>query len=211
MMEDKRISRTEKAYLALKNDIIMSKLPPDYCAFETDYAQMLGMSRTPVREALLKLEAEGLMEIRPRHGARVRGLNTQEIKKICQCLAMIESSAAEILAQDGIAVQPLQRLEELITLMDDALKNEGGYHAWVKADDEFHRTIIRAINNTIIDQLTIPLLERLQRVRMSAANLSDIPYASSDEHKLILIAIVNHEPNSAKRFVNHYYTRGADC
>ncbi|MGL6180774.1 MAG: GntR family transcriptional regulator, partial [Aestuariivirga sp.] len=91
-----RLSSAERAYRALKDLILGNQLPAGSQLLEQEAAQRLGMSRTPVREAMIRLEQDGVVEIRPRHGMRVLPVSSRDMREIYEVLTALESAAAEI-------------------------------------------------------------------------------------------------------------------
>ena len=94
MLAKAKSTRVDNAYERLKREILQGVLPPGYQAPEPDIASRLGMSRTPVREALIRLEAEGLIDLVPRRGAKVVAISRKDICEIFQILAVLEALAA---------------------------------------------------------------------------------------------------------------------
>src|SRR5215207_7657983 len=90
---------TDYAYRTLKARILDSDFAPGAFFLEKDAAAQLGLSRTPVREALVRLEHEGLLKIVPRHGARISALSPADMREIYEVLTSLEPSAAELLAR----------------------------------------------------------------------------------------------------------------
>jgi DNA-binding GntR family transcriptional regulator len=88
----------ERAYRALRSRILDNTWPPGYQALEQALALELGMSRTPVREALIRLHNEGLIEVVPRHGMRVLPVSPADMAEIYTILTSLESLAAELAA-----------------------------------------------------------------------------------------------------------------
>ena len=87
------------AYDLIKERILKNEYEPGFQALEPEIAQELGMSRTPVREALIRLSNEGLVEVIPRRGFRVVPLSPADMREIYQVLTALESMAAEVLAK----------------------------------------------------------------------------------------------------------------
>ena len=94
-----RVSLVDDAYLAIRRRILDNVYPPGHQALEGDLAGELGISRTPVREALIRLANEGLVEVVPRHGMRVLPVSPTDMREIYVVLTALESAAAELLAQ----------------------------------------------------------------------------------------------------------------
>ena len=116
-------SRVNDAYLRLKEEIRSNDMPPGFQAPEPEIAERLGMSRTPVREALIRLEAEGLVELIPRRGARVLPIRTEDMKEIYEILTALEPDAAAALAARNPSPEALQPLIQATDEMEQALKD----------------------------------------------------------------------------------------
>ena len=93
------MSLVDAAYEQIRRRILDNAWPPGHRALEQEVALALGMSRTPVREALMRLQAEGLVEVIPRHGMRVLPVSPNDMREIYQILTALECMAAELLAQ----------------------------------------------------------------------------------------------------------------
>ena len=96
--EQDRVSSAERAYRALKDLILSNELPAGSQLLEQEAALRLGMSRTPVREAMIRLEQDGVVEIRPRHGMRVLPVSAADMREIYDVLTSLEATAAEMVA-----------------------------------------------------------------------------------------------------------------
>ena len=94
-----RASQAQRAYGAIKRQILDNEMPAGFQALEHELAARLGMSRTPVREALIRLEREGLIEIVPRKGMRVVPISTEDMREIYEVITALEARAAERLAE----------------------------------------------------------------------------------------------------------------
>ena len=113
-----RRSQTRRAYDELKRRILDNELPPGSQALEQQAAEWLGMSRTPVREALIRLAQEGMIEVRPRHGMRVLPIAIADLREIYDLLAGLEATAVDIIARRGL--QPAEAAERLGASGDSA-------------------------------------------------------------------------------------------
>ena len=94
-----RLRSTEQAYRQIKQKILDTEYPPGAQLLEQDLCAELGLSRTPVREALVRLQQEGLLEIVPRHGARISVLSPADMREIYEILTSLEPTAVELLAR----------------------------------------------------------------------------------------------------------------
>ena len=98
-----KATRVSDAYDRLKAEILLGRMPPGFQAPEPEIALRLGMSRTPVREALIRLEAEGLVQLIPRRGARVLPVRAEDMREIYAILTALEPEAAAALSTQDSA------------------------------------------------------------------------------------------------------------
>ena len=175
----------DKAYAAIRRRILDNIYEPGYRALEQEFADELGLSRTPVREALLKLEAEGLVEVIPRHGMRVMPLSPADMHEIYVVLTALESAAAELLARRRPSEAELKPLVEASRDMTRALKSDD-LEAWAAADERFHQRLVELTGNrTLIDAVS-RLGDRAHRARMFTLRLRPKPVNSTREHMAML-------------------------
>lgn len=180
-----KLSRVDDAYGRLKEEIRSNRMPPEYRAPETEVAMQLGMSRTPVREALIRLEAEGMVELIPRRGMRVLPVRIQDMREIYDVLTAVEPEAAAALAARKPSAQALAPLIETMGAMERALA-AGDLNAWAQADDGFHHTLLALNGNRRLEAIAGTLYDQAHRVRMFTLHLRDLPTQSTQEHRLIL-------------------------
>ena len=119
-----RRSQAERAYDEIKRRILENDMPAGFQALEQELAESLGMSRTPVREALIRLANEGMVEIRPRHGMRVLPISPDDMREIYEILTSLEATAAEMAATRGVSEEELGALKRAVAEMDEALGRE---------------------------------------------------------------------------------------
>ena len=94
----RRSPLTEEAYQGIKDEILENRMAPGFQATEPEVAERLGMSRTPVREALIRLQEDGLVEVVPRRGMRVLPVSPDDMREIYEVLCCVETEAAMLLA-----------------------------------------------------------------------------------------------------------------
>lgn len=181
-------SRTVRAYAALRARILDNHWPPGHQALESALADELGLSRTPVREALVRLRDEGLVEVVPRHGMRVLPVSAEDMREIYEVLAALESAAAELAAARRPSADELRPLETATRDMERALKRDD-LPAWAGADERFHRHLIELCGNRLLVQAVLRYWDRAHRARMVTLRLRPRPLHSTREHKAILARI----------------------
>jgi len=137
------LSIAEKLKLKLEREILMFNLRPGERLDETKLAERYGTSRTPVREALLSLEAEGLVAIEPHRGAVVRAFDAADLAELYELRAVIEPYAAAR-AAERIGAADLAALEENCARAERA---GGDVDAQIALNEEFHRIVIGAADS----------------------------------------------------------------
>lgn len=180
-----RALRGDDAYQAIRRRILDNVYPPGHQALESALAEDLGISRTPVREALIRLSNEGLVEVVPRHGMRVLPVSPLDMREIHEVLTALESAAAEILARRKPSDAELKPLVDATRDMGRALK-VNDLDAWAAADERFHQGLVElAGNRTLIDAVA-RLADRVHRAHMFTLRLRPKPTTSTEEHTAML-------------------------
>lgn len=192
-----KISRADDAYIKLKAEILENRLPPGFQATEPEIALRLGMSRTPVREALLRLEADGLVQMKPRRGARVLPLSLDDMKEIYEILTALEPEAAAALAKRRPDRQALKPLLNATNDMERALA-DNDLDAWAAADDRFHRELLVLHDNKRLTGFVTSMYDQAHRARMITLRLRQLPRQSTQDHRDILQFIETGEIEQAR-------------
>ena len=182
------ISLVEWAYREVKAGIQNNLYPPGFQALEQELAEQLGISRTPVREALKRLESEGLVEVVPRRGMRVVPLSPDDMREIYEVLTSLETTAAELLARRKPSAKELAPMDEAVAAMDEALEVDD-LDAWAKADEQYHKTLLEICGNRRIAALAGTMRDQSHRARMITLTLRPRPWKSNEEHRKVLEAI----------------------
>jgi len=175
------LSLVDAAYVQIRRRILDIDWPPGHRALEQEVAQALGMSRTPVREALIRLQNEGLVEVIPRHGMRVLPVSPTDMREIYQILTALECMAAELLASRKPTDKDLKPLVDATKAMDKALKAED-LDAWAAADERFHAHLVDLAGNRQLQATVLNYWDRAHRARMFTLRLRPKPVNSTKEH-----------------------------
>jgi DNA-binding GntR family transcriptional regulator len=184
MIDSNRVPPTslvDDAYEQVRRRILDNVWPPGHRALEQEVALALGMSRTPVREALLRLQNEGLIELIPRHGMRVLPVSPGDMREIYQILTALECMAAELLAQREPSDKELEPLVAATKAMDKALKADD-LDAWAAADERFHAQLLELAGNRQLQATVLNYWDRAHRARMFSLRLRPKPVNSTKEH-----------------------------
>lgn len=185
---DKPKSNTERALVALREMILSNQLPAGSSHLETELANRLGMSRTPIREAALVLQSQGLLEVKPRHGVRITAISPEDMKEIYQILTELESLSAQLAAEKGLSEAELKPLEDAMSEMEAALA-EDDRHRWAQADEAFHDGLVALGGNGRIGQITSMYNDQVRRVRTLTLFLRPKPTKSNEDHREVVDAI----------------------
>jgi DNA-binding GntR family transcriptional regulator len=180
-----RGSLVDAAYQALRQRILDNVYPPGHQALEQALAEALGISRTPLREALIRLQKEGLVEVIPRHGMRVLPVSPEDMRQIYEILAALESMAAELAAKRKPSDTELAPLEQASRDMAKALKVDD-LEAWAEADERFHRHLLALSGNRLLAETVLNFWDRAHRVRRFTLQLRPKPAHSTKEHMALV-------------------------
>jgi DNA-binding GntR family transcriptional regulator len=191
-----RASLTVQAYAGIKQLITENAFGVGEFILEQDLANRLGMSRTPVREALIRLVQEGLVEVRPRRGMRILPISPRDMSEIYDIITALETLAVENAASRQHTPDTLAALEETISLMDAALDADD-LMAWAEADESFHRMIVMMGGNDKLAAAVNIHLDQVRRARMFTLRLRPKPAASNADHAAVVQAIMDGRPDLA--------------
>jgi DNA-binding GntR family transcriptional regulator len=191
-------SLSDRAYRELKNLILENRLQVGTQYMEQEVAELLNMSRTPSREALIRLANEGLVEIRARHGMRVKPISIQDMKEIYDILTSLEATAAALAAQTGLTEKQIESLRNAVDDMEKAL-NKDALEAWAEADERFHRLLVEFSGNRRLISLVSNFIDQSHRVRMMTLRLRPKPVASVDDHRAVMEAILRGDMEASRK------------
>jgi DNA-binding GntR family transcriptional regulator len=163
--EERRLSRVETAYRKIKARILSNEYPASFQILEPQLAEKLGVSRTPVREALIRLEADKLIELIPRRGMKVVGMTPTCIAEAYSVLFILELEALQTIDSNS-AEQISASARSMLTLA-----SERDYIAWFEHSCNVHDQFVANCQNTELKNLTLSLRERLMRAETISLEL----------------------------------------
>lgn len=198
---------TRRAVEEMRRLIFAGDLAAGSDHLETELAARFGMSRTPVREAALVLEAQGLVTVRPRRGVRILPVSAEDMAEVYDVLTELESLAAERAATAGHDDAALADMATAIDDMDAALDREDR-DAWAEADDRFHQSLVRLGGNSRIEAIAAMMSDQVRRARAMTLYLRPLPRTSNDDHRAVLEAIRRGDGAAARR-VHHAHRAAA--
>ncbi len=194
----KGTSNTQHALSVLKELILENRLASGSNHLESELAEMLGMSRTPIREATLILEAQGLVEVKPRHGVRVLPLSPGDMTEIYDVLTELESLSAELAANKQLPEEEFEVAERAIQEMQVALENND-LKAWAVADELFHSELVRLGGNSRIVGIFLNYSDQVRRAKTLTLNLRPKPTKSNEAHSKVLKAVRDGDADLARQ------------
>lgn len=196
--EIKRSSLSEQVYEAIKLAIITLELEPEQKIQDKHLAERFNVSRTPVREALRRLEDEKLVESKPGSVTRITKLNTEEVKQAFVVVAALHRLAVQ-LAFPLVELKNIELLEQWNKDLAEGIQERNVLKA-VSADDNFHNVFLDlSENNEIITALNplIPKVRRLEYAKFGSLNGAE----SVQQHKKIITAVKDGDGNKAETLV----------
>lgn len=179
---------SESAYRRLREAIVTAEVQPGSFLLDRDVADLVGASRTPVREALARLATEGWIESVPRRGYRVRTLEIGELPQLGEMVGGVEAAAAGALAEGPHPprLAYLRQLADVCTKAIEALDLEG----FLAADDRFHRYLLGdAARYPLSGTLYQLMVDQLHRMRRLARPSPGDQARHVEEHRLLLLAM----------------------
>jgi DNA-binding GntR family transcriptional regulator len=156
-------TKQEWVYATLKDAIQSCALAPGTRLTLDDLAEQLNVSRVPVREALLQLQVEGLVDMTPHAGAVVSPISLDSIHELFMILEELEVLAGRVTTKKA-SPKDLKNLEDMLTSMEEAIV-EGDVERWSQLNTEFHREISRLSGMPFLQQITEKALEKWDRMR----------------------------------------------
>jgi DNA-binding GntR family transcriptional regulator len=202
---------SDAAYEAIKVWIQTARVPPGGLIDEADAARQLSMSRTPVREALLRLQAEGFIEIGRGKGIRVLPLSATDMRHIYQVISGLEVVAVSLLARLRPSPKDLRPLTDATSEMERAAR-DGSIDLWGEADERFHRELMRLSGNPKLHAVGSHLRDLAKRAHMVAVRLQTDAYRtrSTANHKTLIKAILGGDQAAAAHHMEQRQ-RGEDA
>lgn len=157
-------SASERAYSHVKERILSGALEGGELISEGEVADRMAMSRTPVREAFLRLQAEGWMKLYPKRGAAIIPVKPQEAEEVLQARVLVETHAVTVIAGDAGRVDPL--VAQLRTIIDrqHAAATGADLAGFIDADADLHTAIVRAAGNGLLIDFYTGLRDRQRRM-----------------------------------------------
>ena len=201
-MMDEYLPLRDVVFRTLRRAILKGELKPGERLMEVQLANRLGVSRTPVREAIRKLELEGLVTMIPRRGAEVAEITEKNMRDVLEVRRTLEIMAAEI-ACDRITPELLQDLAEAGEEFRE-LKDSEDYTSLAAADVKFHDVIYAATDNQRLISILNNLREQMYRYRLEYLKDTDSHEKLDGEHQAIYENIKNGDKEAVCAMVGQH-------
>ena len=212
VVSDRGTRSSQAAYAIIKSKILNRDLAPGSQITELALARELDMSRTPVREAAVRLEQAGLLTIVPRHGVQISSLSPSDMREIYEVLLSLEPTAVELFTSRQPGPDVLAPVIEACDRMEKALRtNPPEMKAWIEADADFHSLLVTMCGNNRLRAMVMAVSEQAHRARMFTLPLRPVPHQSTAEHRAVLEAILKGDARLARNLYENHRRRGAQA
>lgn len=199
----------EVAYDRIKDAVQNANLAPGEPLSEVQLSKMLGISRTPIREALHQLAKEGLLEVTPGRGVVVAARSFSDLIDVLHLRLLLEPEMARLAAEAAEESQILT-LDEAVTRMEQAVKDDD-YDTWTRADRIFHEVMHQACPNKLLGETVILMRSRVHHLastdtRRSPSRMTDCTM----EHRAVVDAIANRNSEAAEQAMRDHILKMRD-
>lgn len=206
--DDSRLgSLRSRVFSHLQNDILNGFYEPGESLIETKLSEELGVSRTPIREALRQLELEGLVQSIPNKGVIVKGVSPQDIRDIYTIRMLIEGLAARW-AAEKITDEELQELKDTVDL-EEFYTARNDYSHLLQSDTKFHDIIFKASKSKPLTHTLSTFHHYVQKARKISMSSPGRAMKVLNEHKAILQAIIDKDAQKAERLTTEHVSNAS--
>ena len=191
----------------LRQRIFQRELEPGSWIDELKIAEQMGISRTPLREAIKVLAAEGLVTMKVRRGAYVTEMSDKVLRDVYHLLALLESDAAAVVAERA-TVQQLQALQTLHEELERSVHDRDQFFA---VNERFHMQLLALADNRWRDQLVADLRKVMKLNRHNSLLKQGRIAESLQEHRTIMQALHARQPETARQALQAHFAHGLEA
>ncbi len=202
MEEHQSYSLRRRVFQKMQDDILGGRYQQGEELRELALSKEMGVSRTPVREALRQLELEGLVSIIPNKGAYVTSITEKDVEDIYTIRSLLEGLCARW-ATEHITEEQINRMEEIVLLSEFHLGKEKEEQV-VELDGSFHEILYEASNSRMLEHLLSDFHKYVRIARKTSVHKADRAKRSVEEHKAILQAIKEKDVKKAEMLANNH-------
>ena len=202
-------SLSKRVYQALKRDIITGVHPPGEALSEKDLAERYSSSRTPVREAAVRLQQDHLLKIIPNRGYFITKISVQDLTDLYDYRTAVECACAELAAMKGMNPALLERLE-VLAQTEYRINNRESYENFISRDTDFHLGIAQLARNQLLMQAVEAARCQMERIMFAAIDIGYYGEFPGQEHRGILDAIRKHDSRTARQLMYEHISGSRD-
>ena len=201
------VSLSAKVFKSIERDILGGKYDPGEALVETKLSAALGVSRTPIREAMRRLELEGLIKTIPNKGTIVVGFSRRDIEDIYMIRTEIDGLAARWAAVNATDAE-IKKIGDIVALYEFYINRGGDLEKLVSLDDQFHDAVYSASHSRILNH-TLPSLHRyLSKARERSLQSEERAAVVLEEHKRIFEEISARRVEEAEKAACEHISNG---
>jgi DNA-binding GntR family transcriptional regulator len=192
----------DTAYERLKDAIRHEELQPGQALSETYLSRTLGISRTPIREAIHQLTQEGLLQVIPGQAVTVAVPSVQGVLNVIHIRSLLEPEVARLLAESP-PPEVVAALRETLDKMQQAAE-QGDRAAWSRADSVWHETLANACPNLLLGELTLQMRNRTHGLSVGTQTTAARILDCTAEHRRVVDSIAAQDPPAAERAMRQH-------
>lgn len=202
----KHLDLTEQTYRFLKDRILKREIRPGEKVSVEDIAHGLGVSRTPVVNALKILESDGLVEIQPRRGTFVTHLTAKDVADLFDIRLLIELYAARWIFQESSIDKLLEAIEGPISRMHGAMADDDyiDYESFIAGDRDLHMNLVKLLDNHRLVQFYTDLNVHMQVARAHYLDTVENAVQAQREHEAMLVSIKNRDIDGLEKALTEH-------
>ena len=193
----------DQTYDIIKNMIILREIEPGKKINEEHIAKEIQVSRTPIREALCRLENEGIVKIIPRRGAFVSDLNETNVREILLIREVLEGLVVR-LAIENMDAKTLEKLRKVLEKVSIIPEEDRDLINYTRSEVDFHALLLSASNNQMLKNMMEIVNAHLQIIRLRTVVIPERAQKTVKEHLQILNAIENEDADSAEQLMRKH-------
>ena len=198
-----RTSLREQALALLREALITGRITDGVVYSSKSLAAELGVSNGPIREAMLAVVDDGLMEAVPNKGFRTVPLTPADLAEIYEMRLLLEVPAVARLAQGDLPGERVARLTELVNTIEQTARS-GDLTGNLAADRDFHLSLLAAAGNSRLAGTVARLRDQTRLHNLRAINADGRLITSADEHRPLFTAIMRHDERTAQRLMRQH-------
>ena len=209
MTIDRTHSLSDTAYQTLRQAILSGELAAGFFASDRELCERFSFSRTPVREAVLRLRDEHLVEVLPRKGMRVCALMVDDMREMSIVLKALAGQAAAQISDGELDPVEMEAMEGDVVRMEETVSDENR-GAWLAAEKQFHMRLISLCGNKRLIGIYENLFGLMERARYFTLYLRQAPFASTREYREIYSALTPGEMERLVRVYSDHWERNSE-